>query len=294
MPPVPEDCAVADITYRPQQTYPELNLENQPQAIPAQPEALDYNKVMAQSNPPTYPVVNYTEPIAPEPSQEIKTARFYLTKVRSTQPMYGTGMATQNQNPTFVQNESVVEVPAVDSRVVNQSYAYETDSQQNSKARNNYNTPTSTSNQTQTFKVPTAAPKQTSSFKYHQYQKISPAPPPPPPPPSPQYNRVQQNYDLAVNSQHSGLPDVSSSSGMIKNAVRSSSLPSVNKEEFAMPKQQHLLNLKSRHRTRSGSSLIAAAKQRSQPPPLSSANSDSAINISSALLAQLLTNNGNY
>lgn len=282
LPPVPEDCAVSDVTYRVQQAYPELNLETQPQA---QTETLDYNKVLPQSNPPSYPVVSYAEPIGPEPPQEIKTARFYLTKIRSSQPMYSSNMSTPNNNSAFAQSESVAEAPTVDTRVVNQNYSYETETQSNAGARNNFTSP----GKLESFKVPAAASKQ-QPFKYHQYQKISPAPPPPPPPPAPQYNRIQQNYDLAVSSQHSALPDVSSSSGMIKNAIRSSSLPSVNKDDvFAMPKQQHMLNLKSRHRTRSGSSLIAA-KPRSQPPPLSSANSDSAINISSALLAQLLTN----
>lgn len=235
LPPVPEDCAVSDVTYRPQQTYPEINIETQSQPISQQSETLDY-KVMPQATPQTYPVVNYAEPMPTESQSEIKTARFYHTKVRSPQPIYATGMASPSQTQSFVPNETVVETPSADNRIVNQAYTFETESQQNANQRNNFSQ-AQTSNQTQTFKLPTSSSKPAQSFKYHQYQKISPAPPPPPPPPAPQYNRIQQSYDLAVSSQHNVLPDVSNNSGMIKNAVRSSSLPSVNKDDvFAVPK----------------------------------------------------------
>lgn len=49
-------------------------------------------------------------------------------------------------------------------------------------------------------------------------------------------------------------------------------------------------NNKSRQRTRSGSSLLVVKPK----PPLSTANSDSALNISSALLAQLLASSKVY
>lgn len=198
-------------------------MEEQTPALPAPTESLDY-EVMSQSAPSSYhPVINFNESLPAEQSSDIKTARFYHSKMRPQQQIYTPTTTSSHQNSMFGTNEQAVEP----------SYSFENEQEKTSAQRSGFLPPSVQTAPPAAFKVPAAGSKPGQPYKYHQYQKISPAPPPPPPP---QYNRIQQNYDLAVSPQHVVLPEAANQ-GMIKNAIRSSSLPSVDKDElFAMPK----------------------------------------------------------
>lgn len=209
--PVPEDCAVSELSYRSAQSFPDLTLESQSPTLPTQPE-------VPQNAESTYQaVVSYNDPLPEADANEGKS--YYHSKVRSPQSVYSTSLTNPSSSQPFACAETIsvnspIETPAVNTR----TYKYDSDSSTRRTSQ-------------QSFKMPSGNSKV--SFKHPQYQKISPSICSS----SNQCNRVQQNYDLAVNSQESLLSEMTVTSKLMKDSIKSNSLPVMNKTEaFAMPK----------------------------------------------------------
>ncbi|KAL0272108.1 UNVERIFIED_CONTAM: hypothetical protein PYX00_005204 [Menopon gallinae] len=260
LPLAPEECAVTDVAYRPAQTFADLDVQNQASVVEQppqqqQPEALTYRSPAEPSN--VYQqVINYTESVPP--ADPMKTTRFYEDKVKPEEMVCFPrvpGLTITAEDPNqFLSAEQNARNKVT---VINDTFSFEGDnSRQRSSLRNiqqqQQQQQPPPPQQQQPFKFPSAAPK---ANKFHQYQKF----------PSsycaPGYDGNQINYDLAVPSEPA----------LIK--------PPINPE-------QNITNVKNRRRSRDG-----APKTPIRPPPLTTTNSDSALNLPSALLAQLLTNN---
>ncbi|KAK6638370.1 hypothetical protein RUM44_008799 [Polyplax serrata] len=268
LPPVPEDCAVTELSYRSTQSFPDLTLESQSSTLQPPPE------VPAAAQAAYQPVLSYNEPLPTENTSEVKSPPYFQAKV-SSRSAFPTNLSGTCAAQSFVCPEAA---PQTTPTVVTVGRTFKFDA---NSSESKCDFPGGEVHQ-RSFKVsPSGASKV--AYKPSQYQQISSSMGFS----STQYNRSEDNYDLAGNSQETLLPEMPVISQVVKGTMKSNSMPVMNKAEaFAVPKQQTAMNLKPRQRTKSGSS---AAK--SKPPPLSTANSDSALNISSALLAQLLTSN---
>lgn len=216
LPPVPEDCAVSELSYRASQSFPDLTLGCSTPTL-AQTD-------ISQSSQPVYqPIGSFAEPLNRQQTPlETKSSVFYSPKVCTPQSVYHTNLASPNPARSFICSDALPVTPVEVQAVVTGPYKFESE---NSSRRNMFS---SGKAQQPCFKMLGTSSK--ISFKHPQYQKI-----PPLIPASNQYNRVQQNFDLAVNSQEPALPDLSVTSPAIKDTMRSNSLPAVNKTEVFTP-----------------------------------------------------------
>lgn len=173
-------------------------------------------------------VVHYNETLSSEgePSEAKPADGFFEDKIRSPQLTYQTDLTNPTSAQSYVNAENVHPTSSkVNAQPITvRPYKYDAESSQQESSFTNNKV------QQQPFKMPIGNSKTT--FKQTQYQKISPACSL-----SNQYNRIQQDYDLAVTPQESLLPEMSVALKMMKDPVRSTSLPVMNKPEtFAVPK----------------------------------------------------------